>query len=786
MAGEPQDMDETGIGHEEDAGESAAPTPPNASTRQVKAQSPDQRYVKNRRKDYWPDALDGKSDGAALLRDDVNDTYDQVVSAFQNKDQQVKAILRYWNMYHTILDFAECQQYHGDSCMYDPTVRDAVNGLVKQAGNVLFPESGHYTDCIAESGERPEAKMALLDHYVDVSNLATNIKTMLRSGYVEGQFNVLVGWEQVTRSRTKKTYASTKIQVDDGDPANTVDIIDQDETDVEDVTETLGRPSITVIGAPDLAVVPETSDSIDEAIAAGGFVAIQLRVTKGWVLRQKKNKTIGNDAADELLERIKNGSNGRGEGSVNRNTDKNAVEQAGVKVEGTSKYALVYQVWTMLEFPDSEDGPELAVIHYAGSDLVLSVKRCPYWIEKCPVLSVSDQKVKGAFFAQSRLDCVEQLQYGINDALNIAMDSSMYSLMPIMAVDPGAAPQYNSMVTSMAAIWKIPPDAIKPITFPQMHEMALSIVNAFRNRVNQSLGLGIGAVAMNEGSKLTQAEIADNQQAQLANVSDEVRRIELGILNPLLEFFAEFDQQFRDEALTIAVYGELGQALRMDDIPPNQFMDRYVYQWRGTQAFAGAQKMQQKMAGLNVLRGIPPQMLPGKKLDLGPVVEEFTLDLYGARTGRKVLVSMEDQYSVPADIENQMLARTLQVAVHPTDDDQKHIQEHMKLLEDKRLPYPAQQRTEMHIRLHQAQAQAKANAAQAQSMQEQGIVGAPGFQGQPGMSGAPAPGGPPGGGMPGPGGRGPRIGAVPGMPRMQGPAGMIHTDQMQDPSVMPR
>jgi hypothetical protein len=181
-------------------------------------------------------------------------------------------------------------------------------------------------------------------------------------------------------------------------------------------------------------------------------------------------------------------------------------------------------------------------------------------------------------------------------------------------------------------------------------------------------------------------------------------------------------------------------------------------------------------------------MLGGKRLDIAPVIQEFVLDLYGARTGRQVLVDLEDQYSIPPDLENQMLARTLPVTVRPTDDDQRHIQEHMKLSEDPKLPYPARQRLEMHILAHQAQAQAKSQAAAQQQAQEMGIVGEPGFQGQPGMSGGPPPrpAGPPGGNQPGPGGRGPRIGAVPGVPRLQMMPGSIDTQQMMDPSVMPR
>lgn len=714
----------------------------------------DARRVRDRRKNYWRNARKGSD-----FYDDVMDLYPTVVQTFDNKDDQVTDIGRYWGMYNGELDFSQCQQYHGDYQMYVPIVRDGVNGLVKRGANMLFPESGHYTECIASDGKRPEAKQALLDHYVERISLENTIKNLLRVGYVEGQFSLYIDWEKSTYTHTRKIPASLSVQLDGGEGTHEVDILDADETDVEDVSETLSLPTVAVVSAADLGVWPPTADSIDDAIEIGGGVALALRVSKGWLKRQAKSKALDRQACETLIERITQGS--AYQGKQNTDPDKKAANAAGVKTEGTYKYALVYQVWTMLEFPDG-DGPELAVIHFGGPDLVLAVKRCPFWIEKVPILSEPDQKVKGSFFGRSRLDCVEQMQYGANDAMNIGMDSASYSLMPIFAADPDQNPQYNSMVISMAALWKVKPDAIKPITFPQMHEMALSLVEYFENRINQSLGLTVAAIPSKRGGKLSQAEVANEQMAQIVNTADEVRRIEKGILNRMLERFAEYDQQFRDEALTIEVYGELGVALKMEDIPPNQFMERYTFKWRGTQAFQSAQKLQQKMAALNVLRGIPPQMLPGKKVDIAPVIEEFVNETFGARVGRLVLRDLEDEFSVPPDIENQMLARNLFVIVHPTDNDEEHIQEHMKLIDHPNTPPPAKQQAHEHIQMHQAQIHMKSQAAMQQQAQEKGIVGAPGAAGQPGMSGAPAP----------------RIGAVPGQGRMQGPPGMIHPDQI--------
>lgn len=722
------------------------------------------RTVKNRRKDYWQKSRDGSE-----FRGTITKLYPKVVQAFQNKDEQTKNTERYWKIYNC--ELGENQQYRGDSEVFVPTCTDGIEGLVRRGSNMLFPESGHYTECIAEDGKRPEAKMALLDHYVERTDLRSLIKTLLRNGYVEGQFSVYVDWDKMRYTHTKKIpfKQEAEIPVDEetGETAKIEVEGEDDETDVMDVEETLSLPGVSIISAGDLAVWPESADSVDDAIQQGGGVAIALRVTEGWVKAQRRAKTLNKSGCDELLDALESGSQPTGSGDSKSNPDKRQAESAGIKTEGVMRYALVYQVWTQVEFPDSEDGPELAVIHYAGPNNVLGCRRCPFWIEKAPVLSVPDMKVKGSFFGKSRIDRVEQLQYAINDAMNIGMDSEKFALMPVFAADPTKNPQYASMVLTMGAVWKIAPEDLKVINFPQLHQMALEVCMQLEARVNQSLGLTNSIIPQQgQKAKRSQAQVAEEQAAAVANINDEIIRIEQGILNPLLERFAEYDQQFRDDKLTVQIYGELGVALKMEDIEPNQFNDRYIFRWRGTQAFQSAQKLQQKMAGLNVLRGIPPQMLPGRKIDIGPVIEEFVTETYGARVGRLVLQDLESQYSIPPEIENEMLKHYLPVNVRPTDDDQEHIEAHMKLWQED--PSQADNiHIKVHIQMHQAQMQAKAQAKMQEMAQEKGIQGAPGAGGQPGMAG-----------------RGPRQGAVPGNGRMQGPPGMIHQDSM--PGAMPR
>ncbi len=707
----------------------------------------EERKVKDRVKDYYASASDNSD-----LTGTVNKLYEKVVSAFRDKSNQNKDIERYWDIYNCKLN--DNQQYHGDNQIYVPICRDAVEAMVRRTSNTLFPESGHYVDVIAESGDMPFAKMALLDHYVDVSGLPLTAKSLIRQGYVEGQFSVYLDWKTFRENETRRIPLRTVV---DG-----VEVLGPEgEYDIEDDTLTIGRPDAVVLAAGDLAVHPPTANSIDEAIEMGGFVAIALRVTDGWIDTMERNKVISRSKGDELKRRLKDSQQNTGSQDQQPNPAKSATESAGVKYSAGNTFALVYQVWTKLELDGDEK--ELSVIHYGGADLVLSVKRTPYWRDHVPVLSEPDIKLEGSFWGRSRLDPVEQMQYQANDLKNIGQDSAQYSLLPIVLADPNSAPQYSSMSINMAALWKVDPNAVRFEHFDNTAPIAEELIAGLKSQIYESLGLSDAMIPLQKG-KMTQAMVAQNQQVALANISDEVFRIERGVFEPLIERWAEYDEQYRDKNLMIRVYGELGMAARMLNIEPYQFNARYIFKWRGTSAFTSAQKIQQKIAMMNVLRGIPPQMMGGKKLNFAPAVEEITEETFGARVARKILEDPAEQFSVDPKLENEMLQAQLPVEIHPTDDDQKHIMAHFPILKVQ----PDNTWARMHITLHQAQLKAKAMAAQQEQMK--GLQGAPGAQGQPGAPGTPRP-----GAMPAPPKRG-----------QQNPPGTIHPDNMQDPGAMPR
>lgn len=226
-------------------------------------------------------------------------------------------------------------------------------------------------------------------------------------------------------------------------------------------------------------------------------------------------------------------------------------------------------------------------------------------------------------------------------------------------------------------------------------------------------------------------------------------------MDPLLEWFFEMDQQFRDDDLLIEVEGEVGVQAKVQKIPPQQFNNRYWFKWTGVDQMMGAQRVQQMLTFMNVLRGMPPQALGGRTLDITPIIDYSAEVILGPTIAPQVIVDNRHKLSLPPEQENEIMHNNMDMPVNPLDDDTEHIQAHQ---EAARTTGDPAGHFRLHILKHVAQAQQKATAQAPPQLK-----GLPGVPGAPGVAGTP------------------RMGAVPGQQRpLQQPAGAIHADQMPD------
>lgn len=686
--------------------------------------------------------------------------YAQIEEGFGDQIQRTNDTLDYWDLYNCKL--GGNQAYNGNSQVFVPIIKNAVNARKTRFVNQLFPPSGRYIEAIS-SEPSPNNLMSLLEHYVRRTKLRTKVApALLKAGDIEGQYTVYVSWAERTRRVAWRTKVPTAGE--EGGPAT-----GEEHDDIKEETIKTGCPNVEVIADADLLVLPAASASIGEALDNGGSVTIIRRWSKAKIAQMARDDHLDKVQAEKLIADF---GAVRATMQAGRKYEK-APDAAGIHVQEERLHAVVYETWTMLTVGNER---LLCRVYFGGGDAILSARRNPYWSDRCPIFTTAVEKVEGCIKGTSLVGDCMSMQLAANDACNEAMDSAAYALLPIVMTDPAKNPRVGSMVLNMAAIWEVDPQSTQFAKFPDIWKSGFEIISAHKQEIFQTLNVSPANMpSMSQShSRLNQAEIANEQQVDLLTTADSVTNVEDEIFTPLINFFAELDHQYRKKEITVRQFGSMGAQINMESAPVLQFDTRFEMRWFGVEQSRNAQAIQQQIAAMNVIRGIPPEQYAGYELNLIPIITQLVENTFGTRLAPQIFRSMKDKFAVPPETEDKLMVQGIDMPVHPMDDDGTHLQEHQKALQalGGQDPYGTFQ---LHIMKH---AQQQAMKAQ-QAAQQQGM--------QPGAPGIPG-GQQPGGGGPAPGVAGtPRPGAQPMAPRgVQNPPGSIHRDQLQDARAAPR
>lgn len=675
--------------------------------------------------------------------------YPLIANAYRNQEDRSDNIEEYSNIVNAIPD--ENQQYNGNSTCYVPAVRDALKARAKRIIKQCFPASHRHVDAITADSETPYTQLSMIEHYIRKTELKDECRTILMAGDTTGQWNVYLDWSKSYRNIREVVKRAPILQQVEGEDVSDLDMEDpladeEEELEEKDVVEE--GPEIVPFADEDLAVIPPTCKNIQKAKIA----CMRLRMSEEKVQELADEGVFilpeGTADAETYFKKLE----GMAKGKQKRDPTKQASVDAGVKTEGTNKFALIYEAYTRLDLGGATK--EEAIVYFAGESEILGIIKLPYWSGKRPIISEPVDKLIGSFKGRSIIEPVKYLQWNLNDFWNLGQDSGMYSQMPVFAADPLKNPNWQTMVLGLAAVWPISPSDVKALNFPQLYKDSMAICDAIKRQIWESLEVNETMMGkMPQGRKNNQLMGAMQQEQQI-NISDVAERFESVVLNKIVEWFHELDAQFRTDTVTVQARGEIGVKANMIEIEPQQWNERYFFQWYGTKAMIGQQLMQQQIAMMNVLKGIPPAMTPGRKLNLVPMLDKAVENLFGPEIAPKIFIDTTNMFTVDPDTENEMLHNGLEVQVHEADDDAQHLQAHMKgagLAGDPFMFY------KKHMTAHMMQLQKKRQMEMSQQAPQQGSPGGPGGTG-PGV-----------GGTPPAGARGP-----------QQPPGAVHPDQMSD------
>src|SRR6516164_7575862 len=637
------------------------------------------------------------------VRDELLEKFKAIEEGYRDQWNRSNDQQDWWDIYNCVL--TSKQFYVGNSKIYVPIVHNALNARKTRFVNQIFPQAGRYVEVTTADGSRPDALASLLEHYVRKAKLRTKVMPALcKAGDIEGQYNVYVSWCERKRHVTWRAAVQPEMMEGMPNPAM-APIMDIRHEEVE-----AAHPEVEVIADSDILVMPITADDIDEALEEGGSVTIIRRWGKAKLERMIDEGAIRKDEGEAMMEAMSKKSR-----PEDVDTSKTHADAAGIKGHGGRRYALVYETFTKLKIKGER---LLCQAFYGGEQRILGARRNPLWCDKVPLLSCPVEKVGEFFKGRSKISDCADLQYAANDAVNEAWDSAGYSLLPIVMTDPERNPRIGTMIMSMAAVWETSPKDTQVVNFPQLWQHGFEMVSQCKAEVSQTLSVSPaaitqGAAAGKTGTRQNQAMVAQEQQIDILNTADAVTVLEEGILTPMLDLFIELDHQFRDDEMTVRAFGELGLRAEMERIPPIQMDRHYQFRWFGVEQARNAQQVQQQIAAMNVVRGIPPQQLNGYQVNLVPVISSLIENTFGPRIAPLVFSPPEAQMSVPVDQENMLLAEGFDVPTHPQDDDRQHIQAHMGLLQSMQMGGGGknQKKIQTHIWKHMQQAQTKMQMA---------------------------------------------------------------------------
>ena len=691
--------------------------------------------LEDRKKDY---------SGLKKVKEQLQDIYTNIVRGFEDKSEQNSTIDRAWDMYNCVLN--ENQAYAGNSQIYVPLVRDAIEARTTRFSNQLFPQSGRYAEVVGE-GDTPWDLMALLNYYVGQTKLRSLIvPALMREGDCSGQYSLCLEWSEKKRHTVKKVKRAETVSLLGNAPEEDETIDDREYEEINDA-----RPDVVVLDARNLVVLPASVDETEDA----EIVAVCMWLSKAAVKKKIRDKVFDKEAGEKLIDNFQTTNSGN---TQQPDTEKKALNQAGVKTDSKGNTrALIYKAWSKVKIKGEY---RLCEMYFAGEDNILSCKRIPLWADRVPVISKPVIKVPGSFWGKSPAAAVEKLQYQANDAVNIGMDSAQYALMPIVMTDPEKNPKIGSMIMAQAAIWETSPKDTTFAQFPPLYRDALSIVAACKDQVMQSLGVNSAMMPHAAGSnskKPSQAQAAQEQQVALESTNNAVNILEESVLNEILRWFYEMDYQFREKPITIQKFGQMGLQADLQQVPLIEVNAHYQFRWNGTEANQTVQQVQQMIAAMNVLRGIPPQQLNGRKLDITPILEVLVENVFGAELGGRILIDDRNKFTIPPEIEDEMMVNGIPADVHEFDDDNAHMKSHQQAGQSSGDPAGL---IRNHMQAHMQAMQKKRQAAMMAQQPQPGQPGVPGGAG-PGVAGTPRPGAQP----------------APGRP-MQNPPGAIQQDNM--------
>ena len=546
--------------------------------------------------------------------EEVKHHHHLIKKLFEDKFKANANISRYWRIFNADRDVNHT--YTGISQSYTPEVRAATSIICENVMASLFSDIlKHVTVTSFEDAAVNNDITSLMEHYIKTSNLEAMCFSILKSGVVTGQVCAKVEWFV-----DKVKSNGTAIEFDDVTGESSI-------VDAE-VVNVVQRPMLREIMVEDLVVYPATSSSINNAQIVCHRDYIHLEQLKEMIKTNHINNVNISDA-----ERVyKNNSQ-----IISSNEFAHILNR--IKDNGMTEVSIGDVMPLYVEYFKCDGWSYIA--YWTDSGVLLGIVKNPLDSKKIPIISYALEMTEGSFFGTSKYSTVDTLQYQLNDNTDKLQDFFHFNLYPVTKVDPTACPYYATLTYSPGVVWPVPPNAISqdPPTYVDSN-LIVSIQQA-KQEIKEKMGITeLLAGTATQGRK-TNALIGALERTGNTTVAGYSRKFELNFLTPLMQMWFELDCQYRDESITAVNLGSTGVLSSLKDISVFDTPDKFIIEWSGLNNASTMQRIQQQIAAVNVLQGIPPQLYAGYRLNLIPLIQNMVDSAFGVTQGAQVFINLE-------------------------------------------------------------------------------------------------------------------------------------------------
>jgi hypothetical protein len=578
--------------------------------------------------------------------------------------------MRYFNMWNVKHD--DSHLYNGNSKLYIPEVRKAVEAQARQLVDLAFPNDD-FLDCIpGAAGTRSGAEIQKsLRHYqIMQAKLPIEFLIFARQMCMLGTSPSYTFWDKqmemaFASARNPKTG---KIQV------------------TKKLVELYNGPKFCT---RDLfkwyPLNPKKRDHNEDGCVEFRAVDREYldRAEKAGSLFGKDEIFAGMDNAereDEFEKDIRRAE----EMGLRIDSDQGYAGTASLSEKDEGKMGTFKCATTFLKvvcpeaaLPDEDPNKPIPMMIQIYNDRHAGcIRRNPFWHQKTPyqvgryIYPNADE-----FYGQGIPKASQFQQYELNSKAEQSMDSVTLALNPIAMIDPAHAAQNADFEVEPGAIWWVSPQQARLASMPDVSGTGYQAIAQMRAQIQDFSDRTPSMPSQFQGKSrtATQSEFVNN--ALSIDFKTFQRQNESDVLEPVMEMWESLTDQYADEDQIILLLGRNSSDWKRMSVSRSMYLGNYKYFWKVANDMGNkAIKARQLIDAMKVVGSLPPEAQAKLQFNFAECTRVLLKDVIGIPDADRIV---PDQFSEPKqdpEVVYRMIRLGMEVECLPSDDDRLFMQ----------------------------------------------------------------------------------------------------------------